>query len=223
MRTIHTALPKIALSVLLAIGTMPMSALAAPDNSASSRQPSATAQARAQASLSEARADLVAAEAAKADADADAAAAAAVVSSAQSAYDAANAALDAAKAELAQYQEKTKLGALGFYQELGATTAVKYLSDPESWFDEKYREGGVGTDPNNLNDPKSATSLDNMKLALETMAKVNDIRTANGLKELGISSAMMPPGRSTSTTRSPTSPSTTHPATSAAQRTSRGA
>lgn len=98
MGTIHTALPKIALSALLAIGTMPMSALAAPDNSASSRQPSATAQARAQASLSEARADLVAAEAAKADADADAAAAAAVVSSAQSAYDAANAALDTAKA-----------------------------------------------------------------------------------------------------------------------------
>lgn len=60
MGTIHTALPKIALSALLAIGTMPMSALAAPDNSASSRQPSATAQARAQTSLSEARADLVA-------------------------------------------------------------------------------------------------------------------------------------------------------------------
>lgn len=195
MGTIHTALPKIALSALLAIGTMPMSALAAPDNSASSRQPSATAQARAQASLSEARADLVAAEAAKADADADAAAAAAAVSSAQSAYDAADAALDAAKAELAQYQEKAKLGALGFYQELGATTAVKYLSDPERWFNEQYRAGGVGTDPNNLNDPKSATSLDNMKLALETMAKVNDIRAANGLKELGISSAMMAAGQ----------------------------
>ena len=223
MRTIHTALPKIALSVLLAIGTMPMSALAAPDNSASSRQPSATAQARAQTSLSEARANLVATQAAKADADADAAAAAAATASAQSAYDAAEAALEAAKAELAQYQEKAKLGSLGFFQELGATTAIKYLTDPESWFDEKYREGGVGTDPNNLDDPKSATSLDNMKLALETMAKVNDIRTANGLKELGISSAMMPPGRSTSTTRSPTSPSTTHPATSAAQRTSRGA
>ena len=77
MGTIHTALPKIALSALLAIGTMPMSALAAPDSSASSRQPSATAQTRAQTSLSEARADLVAAEAAKADADAGAAAAAA--------------------------------------------------------------------------------------------------------------------------------------------------
>ena len=195
MGTIHTALPKIALSALLAIGTMPMSALAAPDSSASSRQPSATAQTRAQTSLSEARADLVAAEAAKADADAGAAAAAAAVSSAQSAYDTANAALKAAEAELAQYQEKAKLGALGFYQELGATTAVKYLSDPERWFDEKYREGGVGTDPNNLNDPKSATSLDNMKLALETMAKVNDIRRANKLPELGISSAMMAAGQ----------------------------
>lgn len=176
MGTIHTALPKIALSALLAIGTMPMSALAAPDNSASSRQPSATAQARAQTSLSEARANLVATQKAKDAADADAAAAAADTASAQSAYDAAEAALEAAKAELAQYQEKAKLGALGFYQELGATTAVKYLTDPESWFDEKYREGGVGTDPNNLDDPKSATSLDNMKLALETMAKVNDIR-----------------------------------------------
>lgn len=195
MGTIHTALPKIALSALLAIGTMPMSALAAPGSSASSRQPSATAQTRAQTSLSEARTDLAAAQAAKADADADAAAAANATAAAQSAYDAAAAALEAAKAELAQYQEKAKLGALGFYQELGATTAVKYLSDPESWFDEKYREGGVGTDPNNLNDPKSATSLDNMKLALETMAKVNDIRTANGLKELGISSAMMAAGQ----------------------------
>lgn len=195
MGTIHTALPKIALSALLAIGTMPMSALAAPDNSASSRQPSATAQARAQTSLSEARANLVATQKAKDAADADAAAAAAATASAQSAYDAASAALEAAKAELAQYQEKAKLGALGFYQELGATTAVKYLSDPEHWFDEQYRAGGVGTDPNNLNDPKSATSLDNMKLALETMAKVNEIREADGLKALGISSAMMAAGQ----------------------------
>lgn len=195
MGTIHTALPKIALSALLAIGTMPMSALAAPDNSASSRQPSATAQARAQTSLSEARTNLAAAQAAKADADADAAAAAAATASAQSAYDAAAAELDAAKAELAQYQEKAKLGSLGFFQEVGATMAVKYLTNPEACFKEEYRAGGVGTDPNNLNDPKSATSLDNMKLALETMAKVNDIRTANGLKELGISSAMMAAGQ----------------------------
>ena len=195
MGTIHTALPKIALSALLAIGTMPMSALAAPDNSASSRQPSATAQARAQTSLSEARTNLATAQAAKADADADAAAAAAATASAQSAYDAAAAELDAAKAELAQYQEKAKLGSLGFFQEVGATMAVKYLTNPEACFKEEYRAGGVGTDPNNLNDPKSATSLDNMKLALETMAKVNDIRTANGLKELGISSAMMAAGQ----------------------------
>lgn len=195
MGTIHATLPKIALSALLAIGTMPMSALAAPDSSASSRQPSATAQARAQTTLSEARTDLAAAQAAKADADADAKAAANATAAAQNAYDTAAAALEAAKAELAQYQEKAKLGALGFYQELGATTAVKYLSDPERWFDEQYRAGGVGTDPNNLNDSKSATSLDNMKLALETMAKVNDIRTANGLKELGISSAMMAAGQ----------------------------
>lgn len=195
MGTIHTALPKIALSALLAIGTMPMSALAAPDNSASSRQPSATAQARAQTSLSEARANLVATQKAKADADADAAAAAAATASAQSAYDAANAALEAAKAELAQCQERAKLGSLGFFQEIGATMAVKYLTNPEACFKEEYRNGGVGTDPNNLNDPKSATSLDNMKLALETMAKVNDIREANGLKALGISSAMMAAGQ----------------------------
>lgn len=195
MGTIHATLPKIALSALLAIGTMPMSALAAPDSSASSRQPSANAQARAQTTLSEARTNLTTAEAAKAAADADAAAAANATAAAQSAYDTSNAALEAAKAELAQYQEKAKLGALGFYQELGATRAVKYLTDPERWFDEKYRDGGVGTDPNNLDDPKSATSLDNMKLALETMAKVNDIRKANGLKELGISSAMMAAGQ----------------------------
>ena len=195
MGTIHTALPKIALSALLAIGTMPMSALAAPDNSASSRQPSATAQARAQTSLSETRTNLAAAQKAKDAADADAAAAAAAVSSAQSAYDAAAAALDAAKAELAQYQEKAKFGSLGFFQEIGATMAVKHLTNPEACFKEEYRNGGVGTDPNNLNDPKSATSLDNMKLALETMAKVNDIRAANGLKELGISSAMMAAGQ----------------------------
>lgn len=193
MGTIHTALPKIALSALLAIGTMPMSALAAPGSSASSRQPSATAQTRAQTSLSEARTDLAAAQAAKADADADAAAAAAATASAQSAYDAAAAALDAAKAELAQYQEKAKLGSLGFFQEVGATMAVKYLTNPEACFKEEYRAGGVGTDPNNLD--TGATSLDNMKLALETMAKVNDIREANGLKALGISSAMMAAGQ----------------------------
>lgn len=193
MGTIHTALPKIALSALLAIGTMPMSALAAPDNSASSRQPSATAQARAQTSLSEARTNLAAAQAAKADADADAAAAANATAAAQSAYDAAAAALEAAKAELAQYQEKAKLGSLGFFQEVGATMAVKYLTNPEACFKEEYRAGGVGTDPNNLD--TGATSLDNMKLALETMAKVNDIREANGLKALGISSAMMAAGQ----------------------------
>lgn len=193
MGTIHTALPKIALSALLAIGTMPMSALAAPGSSASSRQPSATAQTRAQTSLSEARTDLAAAQAAKADADADASAAANATAAAQSAYDAAAAALEAAKAELAQYQEKAKLGSLGFFQEVGATMAVKYLTNPEACFKEEYRAGGVGTDPNNLD--TGATSLDNMKLALETMAKVNDIRTANGLKELGISSAMMAAGQ----------------------------
>lgn len=195
MKTIHAALSKIALSALLAIGTMPMSALAAPDSSASSRQPSATAQARAQTSLSEARTNLAAAQAAKADADADAAAAANATAVAQSAYDTANAALEAAKAELAQYQEKAKLGSLGFFQEVGATMAVKHLTNPDACFKEEYRAGGVGTDPNNLNDPKSATSLDNMKLALETMAKVNDIREANGLKTLGISSAMMAAGQ----------------------------
>ena len=177
MGTIHTALPKIALSALLAIGTMPMSALAAPDNSASSRQPSATAQARAQASLSEARADLVAAEAAKADADADAAAAAAAVSSAQSAYDAADAALDAAKAELAQYQEKAKLGSLGFFQEVGSTYAASLLQDPEG-------TSGLENAYTNVGEVGDATSLDNMKKALERMSKVNDYRALEGLPPL---------------------------------------
>lgn len=177
MGTIHTALPKIALSALLAIGTMPMSALAAPDSSASSRQPSATAQTRAQTSLSEARADLVAAEAAKADADAGAAAAAAAVSSAQSAYDTANAALKAAEDELAKYQEKAKLGSLGFFQEAGSTYAASLLQDPEG-------ASGLENAYTNVGEVGDATSLDNMKKALERMSKVNDYRALEGLPPL---------------------------------------
>ena len=177
MGTIHATLPKIALSALLAIGTMPMSALAAPDNSASSRQPSATAQARAQTTLSEARTDLAAAQAAKADADADAAAAANATAAAQSAYDAAAAALEAAKAELAQYQEKAKLGSLGFFQEVGSTYAASLLQDPEG-------TSGLENAYTNIGEIGDATSLDNMKMALERMSKVNDYRALEGLPPL---------------------------------------
>lgn len=185
MGTIHAALPKIALSALLAIGTMPMPALAAPNSSASSRQPSATAQARAQASLSEARADLVAAEAAKADADAGAAAAAAAVSSAQSAYDAADAALKAAEDELAQYQEKAKLGSLGFFQEVGASYAAMLLANPGE-------TSGLGDKANtNVGAENDATSLDNMKKALERMSKINELRASEGLKPLNVTDTLM--------------------------------
>lgn len=185
MGTIHTALPKIALSALLAIGTMPMSALAAPDSSASSRQPSATAQARTQTSLSEARADLVAAEAAKADADADAAAAAAAVSSAQCAYDAAAAALKAAEDELAKYQEKAKLGSLGFFQEVGSTYAAFLLQDPEG-------TSGLGNMANtSVGSEGDATSLDNMKKAIERMSKIDDLRESEGLAPLSVTDTLM--------------------------------
>lgn len=154
-----------------------MSALAAPDNSASSRQPSAAAQARAQTSLSEARTDLAAAQAAKASADADAAAAANATAIAQSAYDAAEAALKAAEDELAQYQEKAKLGSLGFFQEVGASYAASLLQDPEG-------TSGLENAYTNVGEVGDATSLDNMKKALERMSKVNDYRALEGLPPL---------------------------------------
>lgn len=177
MKTIHAAMPKIVLSALLAIGTMPMSALAAPDSSASSRQPSATAQARAETALSEARTNLVTAEAAKADADADAAAAANATDAAQRAYDAAAAALKAAEDELAQYQEKAKLGSLGFFQEMGSTYAASLLQDPEG-------TSGLENAYTNVGEIGDATSLDNMKMALERMSKVNDYRALEDLPPL---------------------------------------
>ena len=185
MGTIHATLPKIALSALLAIGTMPMSALAAPDSSASSRQPSANAQARAQTTLSEARTNLTTAEAAKAAADADAAAAANATAAAQSAYDTAAAALEAAKAELAQYQEKAKLGSLGFFQEVGASYAAMLLANPGE-------TSGLGDKANtNVGAENDATSLDNMKKALERMSKINELRATEGLKPLNVTDTLM--------------------------------
>lgn len=154
-----------------------MSALAAPDNSASSRQPSAAAQARAQTSLSEARTNLAAAQKARAAADADASAAANATAEAQSAYDAANVALEAAKAELAKYQEKAKLGSLGFFQEVGSTYAASLLQDPEG-------TSGLENAYTNVGEVGDATSLDNMKKALERMSKVNDYRALEGLPPL---------------------------------------
>lgn len=97
-------------------------------------------------------------------------------------------ALADANAELGKYTELAKRGSLGFFEEIGATTAVKWLTDPAGT---SGLGEGCGTTIENLGDSKSATSLDNMKCALETMAKVNDLRRENGRSELRVYSAIM--------------------------------
>ena len=97
-------------------------------------------------------------------------------------------ALADANAELGKYTELAKRGSLGFFEEIGATTAVKWLTDPAGT---SGLGEGCGTTMENLGDSKSATSLDNMKCALETMAKVNDLRRENGRSELRVYSAIM--------------------------------
>ena len=126
------------------------------------------------------KATIAAQEAKKASSEAQEA-----VASAQAAYDAAAEALKTAQADLSRYQELAKKGSLGFFEEIGAVTAVKYLTDPDKWSDIE----NCGTDPNHLD--YRATSLDNMKLALETMSKVNDLRAENGVPPLKICSALM--------------------------------
>ena len=138
--------------------------------------------------LTDAKAGLQAASKAAVDAQAAAGAANAEVATAQAAYDTAVQALADANAELGKYTELAKRGSLGFFEEIGATTAVKWLTDPAGT---SGLGEGCGTTMENLGDSKSATSLDNMKCALETMAKVNDLRRENGRSELRVYSAIM--------------------------------
>ncbi len=113
------------------------------------------------------------------DAQAKASAAQASASSAQSAY-------DAAASKAATSDEQIAKGSLGFFEAVGAHEyAISLLT---------YRLENLGSpyaDYTRMGEEGDATSLANMKLALERMAKVNDLRRAEGLTELKIIDSLM--------------------------------
>lgn len=141
-----------------------------------------------EASLAKAKDELAKAEQDKASADNVAKDAADRLNDAQRAYDGTVAALNAAKAELSQYQEKAKLGSAGFFQEVGADLAYKFVTEPE-------KSSGVADTNTHLGQTGDATSLENMKKALELMGKINEIRRANGQEELKVLDSLVAIGQ----------------------------
>lgn len=84
--------------------------------------------------------------------------------------------------------EKVKQGSYAFFQEIGATDAVDILNNKEGYTDSNDRPFNRYNDPTSTLD---ATSLENMKRALDMMDKCNELRRANGLSELKVTSALM--------------------------------
>ena len=96
------------------------------------------------------------------------------------------AALKTAQEALARAQEENKAneaavakGSLGFFESIGSSYAANIVQNPEatSGLKDSHTEVGAASD---------ATSLDNMKKAIERMAKVNELRTSLGLPELKV-------------------------------------
>ncbi len=144
------------------------------------------AAAQAEKEVAQAEAAMDAAEQARAAAQAEADSAAASLDAAKSALDAAQGAYDEASDAAGNSEEQIAKGSLGFFESCGAGEyAVSLLT---------YRLEKLGSpykDYTHIGEEGDATSLPNMKLALERMAKVDDLRRAEGLDELKIIDSAM--------------------------------
>lgn len=86
---------------------------------------------------------------------------------------------------LAESSAKYQKGSLGFFEEMKADLAVKYLTEPKDEIDAilyAYTEIGAEGD---------ATNLHNMKNTLDYMKQCNEIRLQLGLSELKVTHEMM--------------------------------
>lgn len=139
-----------------------------------------------------AKGDLEKAQQAKSDADEKLAAAKTAKEAADAALKTSNEALKAAKeayeSTLAWQEQAKKSGSLGFFESMGSDLAASFLKDPE-------KMSGVADTNTNLGASYDATSLDNMKRALETMSKINQIRKDVGMQQLEVTDSIMAIGQ----------------------------
>lgn len=106
----------------------------------------------------------------------------------EDATDAYNAAKEAAIASNVDYAK----GAAGFYKSIGATGAVNIVTkltgvnsvNAEKYFNDQFDEDGNVIDASPLN-------LDNMKLSLEILKQLNELRSADKLHELEVDTNLM--------------------------------
>ncbi len=76
-------------------------------------------------------------------------------------------------------------GSLGFFEAYGYTEAVTYLNNSNSWTTSTYYSY------TNIGGSKDATSLANMKTAIEMIIQGNNYRTSEGVSTLKISATLM--------------------------------
>lgn len=139
-----------------------------------------------------AKGDLEKAQQAKSDADAKFAAAKTAKEAADADLKASNEALKTAKeayeSTLAWQEQAKKNGSLGFFESMGSDLAASFLKNPE-------KMSGVADTYTNLGASHDATDLGNMKKALETMSKINQIRKDVGMQELEVTDSIMAIGQ----------------------------
>ena len=123
----------------------------------------------------QAKADTVLAEQAKQAAIEQVAAEKANVDKAQELVDAAQKALDDAKLLESTAADKIKQGSFGFFEAMGATEALDVLNNA------RLHEYTIKGDPND------ATSLENMKIALDTLKRYYEILDSEGIEHSMIS------------------------------------
>ena len=83
---------------------------------------------------------------------------------------------------------KVKRGSYAFFESIGATDAVSILNNEKGYTDTAGKPFNQYNDPSNTLD---ATSLENMRRALDMMDRCNELRKQNGLSELKVTSALM--------------------------------
>ena len=83
---------------------------------------------------------------------------------------------------------KVKRGSYAFFESIGATDAVSILNNEKGYTDTAGKPFNQFNDPSNALD---ATSLENMRRALDMMDRCNELRRQNGLSELKVTSALM--------------------------------
>ncbi len=101
---------------------------------------------------------------------------------------AAKTAKEAYESTLAWQEQAKRNGSLGFFESMGSDLAASFLKDPE-------KMSGVADTNTKLGASYDATDLGNMKKALETMSKINQIRKDVGMQQLEVTDSIMAIGQ----------------------------